>query len=433
MKVLLVSENRVKENLIPYPLGIACIAASAKEAGHEVMGLDLMFSEDPAQEVTSAIEDFDPDCIGIAVRNIDNQDKYQPEFYLPEVKEIVLAIKSVTEVPVILGGAGFTIFPLQCLEYLDLELGIVGEGEVSFVALLRRLERDEDIFNLPGLAYRLGGKSGVNPPGEPPEFNLLPPPDRSAPDIGPYRWATRDSGHPYTANLQSRRGCPMHCIYCPNPLVEGRMIRMRDPSSVAEELQTLEKVHGIKFVFFTDSLFNYPFDYTLELCKEIRRRGLSLQWTCSFYPSSESLRLLEPMREAGCINLSLGNESGSDYMLDALKKGFSKNDVMQIVREAQRVGMRVNCFLLLGGPGETRQTIEESVEFLSDLAPDQVSITVGIRIYPGCELHELALREKMITPEQNLLFPTFFLAPEVEPWLREYMLEVCRERPGWFL
>jgi radical SAM superfamily enzyme YgiQ (UPF0313 family) len=430
MRVLLISENRVRENLVPYPLGTSYIAAAARDTGHEVAGLDLMFSPDPLLEVSESIRRFRPDCIGLSIRNIDNQDVYNVEFFLPAVRDIVEGIKSVTGAPVILGGAGFTIFPLECLEYFDLEMGIVGEGEVSFTRLLECLASGSDPRNLPGLALRRNGKGMVNPPGPSPDFKRMPPPDRNTFDVGPYNW-TPGSDPPFVANLQARRGCHMRCIYCTNPLVEGRNIRLREPEAVADELQSLECDHGIKIATFTDSLFNYPDDYSIELCREIARRRLSIKWTCTFTPMNPDPELFGLMSEAGCFFISLGNESGSEDMLTALRKGFSKKEILESVREAKQAGLMLNCFLLLGGPGENRRTVEESVEFVSELEPNAVTVTVGIRIYPGCELYDIALREKVITPEHNLLYPAFYIAPEVEPWLYEYMQDVCGEREGW--
>ncbi len=433
MKVLLISENRIKENLIPYPLGIAYIAAACREAGHEVLGLDLMFSQDPPSHIAEAVSDFNPDCIGLSVRNIDNQDPYRTEFYLPQVKEIVETIRSCSGAPVILGGAGFTIFPLQCLEYLDLEMGVVGEGEVTFVKLLELLEEGRDPQNLPGLAIRREGEGRVNPGTQTSLWASPHSPDRDIFDVSPYNWRPGQPGIPYVANLQSRRGCPKHCIYCSSPIVEGNTLRLRDVQEVADEFSALGENHDIKFTIFTDSLFNIPPHHTRELCEAIIRRGSPLEWGCIFYPSREGISLMEKMREAGCMSLSLGNESGSDLLLERWKKGFTKMDARHAIEEAQRVGLRVNCFLLLGGPGETRRTVEESVDFLLNLSPETVTVTVGMRIYPGCELHAIALQEGVISPQQNLLYPAFYISPEVEPWLYEHMLNICSQQPGWSL
>lgn len=433
MRVLLISENRCRENLVPYPLGISCVAAAAALAGHEVVGLDLMFSEDPAAEVREAVRGFAPECVGVSVRNIDNQDRYHSVFYPAEARDTIEAIKSETDAPVVLGGAGFTIFPLECLEYFGLELGVVGEGEVSFVRVLERLKDGLDPAGLPGVAVRRDGTALVNPPSLYPDLNAMSPPDRVTFDAAPYNWSPGASGTPFVTNIQARRGCHMKCIYCANPFIEGRDIRVRDPRSVADELQSLEEDHGIRFACFTDALFNQPLEYSAELCREIAARDLAIRWTCSLAPVNVDAGMLELMKRAGCVMVSVGNESGSEDMLTALRKGFSREEILTTVREAKHLGLTIQCFLLLGGPGETRRSVEESVEFLTDLEPEGVTVTVGIRIYPGCELHGIALREGVVKPYQNLLYPAFYISPDVEPWLFDYMRGACDGRPGWVM
>jgi radical SAM superfamily enzyme YgiQ (UPF0313 family) len=432
LKVLLISENQCRENLIPYPLGTAYVAASVKDAGHKVAGLDLMFSEDPAGETARAVREFDPDCVGLSVRNIDNQDRYSTEFYMPPVASVVAAIRSETDAPIVLGGAGFTIFPLECLEYLGLELGVMGEGEVTFLRLLDCLAQGGDLSSLPGTALLRNGEGLVKAPGPAPDLETLPGPDRETFDVSRYNWVP-GSGPPFCANIQSRRGCHMRCIYCSSPLLEGRTVRLRPPSRVADEMQSLEVEHGIMNVIFTDSLFNYPARYAERLCREIAGRGLGLRWTASFNPAYYNPDLFELMREAGCHTLSVGNESGSEDMLARLRKDFSREDILKTVRSARAAGLSFYCFLLLGGPGETRATVEESIGFLEELEPESVRVTVGIRIYPGCELHGIAIREGFVTPDQNLLYPAFYSAPEVEPWLYEHMRGVCRDHSGWIM
>jgi radical SAM superfamily enzyme YgiQ (UPF0313 family) len=432
MKVLLISENRCRDNLIPYPLGISYIAASAREAGHEVSGLDLMFHDNHLAEVVGRVRSFRPDCIGLAIRNIDNQDMHSSEFYLPQVKEIVDAIKSETGAPIVLGGAGFTIFPLQCLEYLDLEMGIVGEGERSFVELLTHLASDAGVEETPGLELRRDGTGTINPPGPHAWPGMISLPDRYVFDVEPYNYIP-GKGSPSMANLQARRGCHLHCIYCTSPRVEGRLMRVRNVNSVAGELASLERDHGSRNALFVDSLFNYPIDYTVDLCREIAARGLSIKWHCNLNPLYCDTELLGLLRQAGCASLSIGNESGSEDILQSLKKGFSKEDVVRSITQAKRLGFYLNCFLLLGGPGEDEETVRESVELMTELEVDAVRVTVGVRIYPDCELYDIALREGVISPNQNLLYPTFYISLDTADWLYDYMREVCNKREGWFL
>lgn len=432
MRVLLISENRCRENLVPYPLGVAYVAAAARQAGHEVACLDLMFSDRPVEDILKVVRDFRPQCIGLSVRNIDNQDMFAGRFYLPPLRDMVRALKEESDSPVVLGGAGFTIFPLQCLEYLDLEVGVVGEGERTFPRLLDRLEREAPVEDLPGLAVRTREGSRVNPPPPHAWPGLFPPPERRLFDVTRYDWSP-GSQPALVANLQARRGCPMRCIYCTNPGIEGRMVRVRPPREVADELASLERDFGIRFAIFTDSLFNYPPDYSLELCREIASRRLSIRWWCTANPLYCDREFLEAASSAGCVGLSIGNESGCDDILAALKKDFTREDVVRSVREAHRVGLRTNCFLLLGGPGENERTVQESVELMLELAPTQVTVTVGIRVYPGCELRDIALREGMIKEGQDLLFPAFYLSPEVSDWLYPHMRALCDSHPGWTL
>lgn len=436
MKVLLVSENRCRDNLVPWPIGPAWVAASAVAAGHEVHGLDLMFSDDPEADVAAAVRGLEPDCVGISIRNIDNQEMHSNEFFLPAARSVVEAVRSATDAPLVLGGSGFTIFPLECLDYLDVDLGIVGEGEGPFVSLLDALEDGpadpRDLSGIPGLARRGAAGRRVPPPERSGGYFGLFPPDRDAFGVERYDWVPgRDL--PFVTSVQSRRGCSMHCIYCSSPTVEGRVVRCREPRSVADELESLEKEHGLQAVVFADSNFNHPASYAKELCGEIARRRLSLRWTCSVNPHWFDPSLFEPMRKAGCAGVSLGNESGSQTTLDALRKDFTAGDVRSCAKAVRRQGMQLFCFLLLGGPAETRDTVEESVALMDEVGADSVRVTAGIRIFPGCELERIALEAGSIKAGQNLLYPAFYLEDAVAPWLYDYMREVCAEREGWVM
>jgi radical SAM superfamily enzyme YgiQ (UPF0313 family) len=432
MRVLLISENRCRDNLVPWPIGAACVATAARAAGHQVAGLDLMFSADAAADVESAIREFAPDCVGLSVRNIDNQEMKDNRFFMPAVREIVGVVRSSTAAPLVLGGAGFTIFPLECLRYTGAGMGIVGEGEDSFTLLLGRLATGAGIDDVPGLALAAGGRETLNPPPPHVDFRETGAPDRSVFDVSPYDWVP-GHGPPFLANIQARRGCHMRCIYCTNPLIEGREVRCRDAADVAAELESLQKDRGIRTVLFTDSNFLHPPDYARELCARIVERGLTIKWLATINPMVYQPDLFGLMKEAGCITVSLGNESGSDRMLEALKKDFTASDVRKNAAAAREQGLTVNCFLMLGGPGETRRSVEESVALMDELRPDAVWVTVGVRIFPGCELEQIAVADGFISRGQDLLRPAFYLAREVAPWLYQTMAEVCASRPTWSL
>jgi radical SAM superfamily enzyme YgiQ (UPF0313 family) len=162
MNILLLSANTERINMTILPLGLGCVAAAVRRAGHEVTCLDVQFEKDPRSAVERAIKEIRPQAIGISVRNIDDQNMESPRFLLDQAKDVISWCRACSNAPVILGGAGYSIFPEAALSYLGADLGIRGEGEVVFPALLARLEKREDPFRLPGV-YGASGRAPAAP------------------------------------------------------------------------------------------------------------------------------------------------------------------------------------------------------------------------------------------------------------------------------
>jgi radical SAM superfamily enzyme YgiQ (UPF0313 family) len=131
--------------MLTWPLGLACVAAATQGAGHDVNLLDLIEAKDPTAALKQAVREFNPDVIGISVRNIDDQSMENTQFFLDNVREAVAVCRSLSNAPIILGGAGYSIFPESSLEYLGADMGIQGEGEKAFPALLKRIEEGRDL------------------------------------------------------------------------------------------------------------------------------------------------------------------------------------------------------------------------------------------------------------------------------------------------
>jgi hypothetical protein len=145
MRVLLISANTEQLQMPVLPMGLACIATATRRAGHEVKLLNLMTQDDSRDLLDGAVNDFRPEAIGISVRNIDNQLMQAPRFLLGGVKDIVKRCRTLTSAPIILGGAGYSIYPRSALTYLEADMGIQGEGEAAFIMLLDRLSRNENL------------------------------------------------------------------------------------------------------------------------------------------------------------------------------------------------------------------------------------------------------------------------------------------------
>jgi len=212
MRVLTVAANTERINLPTLPLGAALVAAAAEARGHDVAFLDLMGKADPECALRREIDRVRPDAIGVSVRNIDDQCRESPRFLLATVKEVVDACRACSAAPVVLGGAGYSIFPEAALAYLGADLGVAGDGEVAFPALLDRLAQGADPAGLPGVVVP-GGETAQ--PEFPHDLDGLPLWDSSlaavADPADPELWIP----------VQSRRGCPNDCSYCSTASIQG--------------------------------------------------------------------------------------------------------------------------------------------------------------------------------------------------------------------
>jgi radical SAM superfamily enzyme YgiQ (UPF0313 family) len=401
MRVLLISANTERINMPALPLGLGCVAAAAEKAGHSVRMLDLMAEGNNPLAVQNAIEDFAPQAIGVSVRNIDNQDMRSCQLLIEKAKSVIAACRASTGAPIILGGAGYSICPAQALAYLGADMGIEGEGERSFPELLRLLESGITPEGLPGL--HIPGKDlGAHVSYEE-DLDSLPLP---GPDMwsGPYL-REQDFWMPF----QTRRGCALGCIYCSSPIVEGTVMRMRSPGSVGQALERYVEA-GFNRIYFTDNTFNIPSWFAEELCGHIAERAPGLRWRAIIYPMGIDQRLADLMAKSGCVEVSIGFESGCARILEGLKKRFAPRDIRHVVGLFADRGIRTNGFLLMGSPGETPKSAEESLIFAASLPLDALKITVGLRIFPRTDLFRIALAEGIVQEGDDLFFPRFYIS-----------------------
>ncbi len=424
MRILLVSANQAAVNMPVFPLGLACLGAALRAEGHGVEALDLLGQVDPRKAIATAIRAFQPQLIGVSVRNIDNQDFYHPESYLPAARRVVRACRRASRVPIVLGGAGFSIFPRAALEFLGGDYGVAGEGERAVCRLARAVEAGQPPAGIGGVIER--GRPAPLRRAACCAFDALPAPARELLDVRRYAAAG-------PMPIQGKRGCHLGCIYCSSPVIEGHTVRLRQPASIAAEMADAQERHGIESFFFVDNLFNYPEEHAVALCREIVKRGLHVRWRAIVNPRFATRRLVRVMALAGCVEASLGFESGSPRMLRRLRKGFSVNDVRRTSRLLREFGIAQTGFLLLGGPGEDRASVDASFALAEALGLEMMKLAVGVRIYPGTAMARLAADEGVIARDADLLEPVFYLSPAVRDWLPERAQREAASHPGWKL
>jgi radical SAM superfamily enzyme YgiQ (UPF0313 family) len=224
----------------------------------------------------------------------------------------------------------------------------------------------------------------------------------------------------------------MDCSYCSTAAIEGRTIRKHDPKKVVETISKYAEA-GLDHFFFVDNTFNLPSEYANSLCKQLISSNLEIIWRCILYPWKVDDGLVEKMAEAGCREVSLGFESGSEKILAKMGKKYLPRDVRQISERLKKYGIVRMGFLLFGGPGETRETAKESLEFADSLDLEAMKITIGIRIYPNTWLQQKAIKEGLIAADDNLLAPKFYMAKGLERWLRKTVEAWMDKRPHWVM
>ena len=423
MKVLLISANTEQINMPTLPLGLACVAAATRKAGHEVAYLDLMAQEDVQEVIREAMEERSPDVVGISVRNIDDQVMDNPDFLLEQVREVVASCRSFSNALIVLGGAGYSMYPESALDYLGADMGIQGEGELAFSALLDKIQQNHDLSDTPGLY--LPGRGTRARRAFAKNLDAFPFPED-------HLWSssaiTGDAD--FLLPFQTRRGCPMNCSYCSTSTIEGEIFRKRAPALVVEEIaRQAEK--GFDRFFFVDNTFNLPASYATELCQQLAAAELNITWRCILYPWKVDEKLVRLMVRAGCREVSLGFESGCEPILQGMNKRYNSQDVRRIAQILGEHGIHRMGFLLLGGPGESKESVEESLHFTDSLGLEVVKVTTGIRIYPHTALARIALADGMISGDDDLLQPRFYLAEGLENWLHETGHSWLAGHPNW--
>ncbi len=431
MKILLISANTETINMPVLPLGLAFVNAALRNNGFKTRMLNLLGEADVRAAIKTAIGGFSPDAIGISVRNIDTQDIKNPGSMLAPVKSMIAWCRAHTSAPVILGGAGYSIYPQAVLDYTNADMGIKGEGEIAFPELLRQLEKmgtnpeARSRLDIPGL-YLPGTGAVQNRQCIRKTADVIFP----VPGIHFIVPDTVKKDELWVP-FQTRRGCPMDCSYCSTGSIEGRLIRKLPLDKAILSLAAHVEA-GFRQFFFVDNTFNLPPAHAMDLCDRIIAAKINIRWRCIIYPSKISRELIAKMAQAGCQEVSLGFESGSDAMLRHFNKRFTTADVRKTSGLLAEYGIRRLGFLMLGGPGETKETVLESLAFADSLHPDALKITAGIRIYPDTSLAAIARKEGMIKDRDTLLAPVFYIRNELKDWLMASIPAWIKNRPGYF-
>lgn len=430
MRVLLIATNRHSRlqnrlNAQPMPIGLAYIAGHLDHDRHEVKVLDLMFSDDHLADVEAAVKEFQPQMVGMSVRNLSNHSYMNTVWALPISKEVIDRIRSISNAVIVCGGPAFSIMPKECFEYLGCDIGLAGDAGETFATLAESLEIGEpSYFDLPGLVYRKDGQTHSNEGYCTSEF--AKPPRLEDLDMDRYNKAgfgigilTKLGGFYYPTNASEAQ------------INESGWRVIRPIDEVVAEVTSMKQRFNMKKVFFVDNGFNLPLDHAKSLCSAIIESDVNIRWNTCLAPFDCDTELISLMKDAGCGLVMMVNRSGNPGDMGSM---VEENEALaQVCRMCDDGGLHYNLGKQFGEPGETRESVENKLNFLRSVNPALASLRVGVSVMPGTEVAIMAQKEGLIKDESELVKPTFYIADEVKDWIVDYLKEQTDKEPRWNL
>ncbi len=370
------------------PLGLGYLASYLRSNGVTTKIVDGTFIKE--EECFERVVRSEPAVVGVY------------SMYTMEESSLRLAKRLRDKCDLLVAGGPLpTILPGKFLQSFDVV--VVGEGEHTMLEVVRAFREGEDFSKVRGVAYKKAHATSrdtsgneedliVRSPARPfvSDIDSLPFPARDLFENDLYMAYHRRKFGKATASMMTSRGCPFSCDFCSKP-VFGNTIRMRSAENVVDEIEDILS-YGYDSIFFQDDCFTLDYERVCRICDEVMGRGLSFSWSCLSRVDSVRPEVLGKMRKAGCERVFFGIESGNDAVLKIMRKEFTTGQARKAVELAASAGVKPGAFFMLGYPGETDQTVLDTIRFATSLPLDYLSFTVPYPI-PGTGLYEKVKNE----------------------------------------
>jgi radical SAM superfamily enzyme YgiQ (UPF0313 family) len=409
MNVLMINPNLYRPHASPVGLEYVCNSLLREKIDFDVVD----FNFEPEDVVYDKLRKNNVELVGITVRDSDSATIPGTKFFIPAVKTLVERIKNTKDCKVVLGGAGFSVMPQEIMEYTGADFGVVRYGEEALPKLLQAIRAGGNLSQIDNLIWRKNGKFQVNPISTG-DYENIPPRRRN---IVRNRSYDRVYG---IGNIEEKRGCPQNCGYCCELDIVGGKVVTRKISYVIEEARELRSL-GIKHLYFCDSEFNLGDQkFLFDLCEQLVKSKVGITWTVSMHPDPETMpqKLLNLMKDAGCQEVLLTADSGSNEILESMGKQHTAEDTVKCSELIHKANMRMVASYLAGWPGESTQTLGETFAHIKRCRFEGAAIFAGVRIFPNTKLARIAMDEGLIREDTQFLNPIFYQPERV---LREFI------------
>jgi len=369
------------------PLGLMYIAAYLKkETSYSVEILDCPVEKMSYDRLKEEIRKRNPDVVGITAMT----------FTLIDVMKTVKSVKEVgPRIKIILGGPHVIIFPNETIKNKEIDFLVLGEGEGAIKPLLANINNPKELKNIRGLVFKEEG--AIINTGRADFIERLDDLPFPARYLAPYKkyFSVLSSRRPVTTMFTSR-GCPFQCLFCDRPQL-GKIFRARSAKNVVDEMEECAEM-GIQEIFIYDDTFGVDRQRVLDICKEIKKREVSIAWDIRTRVNTVDREVLEALKEAKCQRIHYGVEAGTQKILNILRKGITLEQVEKAFKTTKEVGIQTAAYFMIGSPTETREDILQTIKFMKKINPDYVHITITTP-FPATDLYRMAQEEKVLTED----------------------------------
>ncbi len=378
-----------------FPSGLAYLASSLEQNSFDVRIID--FQNSPGIKLHDELKSYNPGIVGIGCLF---------SHYLPNAKEIARQIKKLNpNIIIALGGLHPTIFYNEIIGQInEIDYIILGEGEISFSRLCDKIRNRADNFeDIDGLAYRYNGGIRVNPKTEfIDNLDTLPFPSFDKIDMEKYYYHLRYNKNNRGMSLVTSRSCPNRCTFCSMFHSHGSKWRQRTPENIIEEIGFLYKKYNIRNFQFMDDNMSFDKDRTIRIFKSVIQSGMKITF---FFPNGIAIKTLDRevlkiMKEAGCLEIRLPIESGSEFLRNrVMKKRLSNEKIFDVIEICNEFEIPTIGYYILGMPGEDHETMQENINFVKQLRGRRFIDFLGINFavpYPGTALFKQCIGEGLV-------------------------------------
>jgi radical SAM superfamily enzyme YgiQ (UPF0313 family) len=383
MRILLIEpDSQIRNRTFLEPLGLCSLAAYAEKAGHQVKIIhQLNFQEPSSLEILNLARDFQPEVVGFSCLT---------ENYKNGLR-IARLLKSELDIRTIFGGVHATAVP-EIVQEKGIDLVVRGEGELTLLEILASWESEKELDDIKGIAFlNRNHQVQVNPPRERiTDLDALPFPQRDGLPLRRYNlqiFLDLPISRQKACSICSSRGCPFNCSFCNSPSHWGRRWIARSAASIIAEIEYVQEKYQANLIFFRDEEPTLNRPRMQEICEEIARRGLKIQWGSFARVDSIDESFLKILKSGGCRFLSFGIETNLPESQERIGKKINPSEILQTLKTVSSRGITTQCHFVIGFPWETRDSLSQEMQFISRLDADFINIHFAAP-YPGTDLFE---------------------------------------------